>query len=67
MRRLSAREKVERALTQAAGANGCVLTGRGASTSWSREECRRSFGRRRVASTGKMREGYEREDQLGES
>ena len=40
-----AREKVERALAQAAGAIGCVLTGSGASTSWSREECRRSFGR----------------------
>ena len=40
-----AREKVERALAKAAGAIGCVLTRSGTSTSWSREECRRSFGK----------------------
>ena len=42
---VSAREMVERALAQAAGAIGCVLTELGPSTSWSKEECRRSFGR----------------------
>ena len=40
-----AREKVERALAKAAGAIGCMLTRSGMSTSWSREECQRSFGK----------------------